>query len=86
MLEPNGVVWEGSSEIGLKPFKMVFPTRLRYVFNPQERDADVACIATLGVPLGVEGVSDPCLRYLAGCYSDRCAYLARCPSGLAACM
>ena len=68
VLEPNGVGWEGSSVNGLKPFKLVFPTRLFYVFNSQERDADVACIATLGVSLGVEGVSYPCLRYLAGCY------------------
>ena len=60
VLEPSGVGWKGSCEIGLKPFKMVFPTRLCYVFNSQGRDADVACIATLGVSLGVEGVSYPC--------------------------
>ena len=52
VLEPSGVGWKGSCEIGLKPFKMVFPTRLCHVFNSQGEDADVARIAILRISLG----------------------------------
>ena len=45
---------------GLKTFKLAFPTRLFYVFVfPSEGCCVWFVIATLGIPLGVEGVANP---------------------------
>ena len=45
---------------GLNTFKLVFPTRLFYVFVlPSDGCCVWSVITTLGIPLGVEGVANP---------------------------